>query len=168
MSNERVQIRLNFSTRELEIDGPPAVVRELLDKYQRLIEGQGGPDSQTIEDECHRDELSDSQVSIPTKDDSIPDSFGEFLHPFPDSLSGPDKAIIAALYVQSKSEDNSFSTREVNALLKEQGIRLANASSAIKRAAAAKNAFPIARGRFRVSTEGRRAVQNLKRGKSDG
>lgn len=166
MPNERARIRLNFTTRELEIEGPIPFVKELLDEYRPLVQATGE---------------SEDRPPLPVKagpgppfqippavGKSIPDSFGEYLHAFPDSLSGPDKTLVAAVFVQAHSDDNSFSTLEVNTLLKNHGIRLSNASLAVKRMVAAKNSFSTARGKYRVSTEGHRAVDELVRGDSDG
>ncbi len=166
MTSERARVRLNFTARELEIDGPVAVVRELIEEYRPMVENAVSPAPATSG--YARPAGGSAPVSSAARPGDVPESFGEYLHAFPDSLSGPDKMLVAAAYVQAQSDDNCFSTREANALLKEHGIRLANASVARKRIVAAKYAFPTARGRFRLSTEGDRAIEELRRGQSNG
>ena len=166
MTSERARVRLNFTARELEIDGPVAVVRELIEEYRPMVENAASPAPATSG--YVQPAGGSAPVSSAAHPGDVPESFGEYLHGFPDSLSGPDKMLVAAAHVQAQSDDNCFSTRETNALLKEHGIRLANASVTVKRIVAAKYAFPIARGRYRLSTEGDRAIEELRRGKSNG
>ncbi len=168
MTSERARVRLNFTARELEIDGPVAVVRELIEEYRPMVENAPLPAPAPATPGYAQPAGGSAPVSSAARPGDVPESFGEYLHAFPDSLSGPDKALIAAVYVQAHSDDNSFSTRDVNALLKEHAIRLANASVTVKRIVDAKHAFSIARGRFRVSTEGHGVVDDMQRGQTDG
>ena len=63
---------------------------------------------------------------------TVPDVFGEWLQMFNDDITGQDKALITAYYVQQDSEHKDFKTAQINKSLKDHGIKLANTSSTLK------------------------------------
>src|SRR5262249_52043521 len=93
----------------------------------------------------------------------LPETFGEFLHSVRDEVSDTDRMLIAGFYIQEKSPDRSFSTGAANDLLKEQGIKLGNASECSRRNLVAKRLFAISKGNFRISKDGFQRIQELQK-----
>jgi hypothetical protein len=151
--DKNFRFRINLSTRELEVEGSEDFVREYADKFEDVITSFSSleslspivstpPDTKNVE--------SQSQVGK----DSLPEVFGAYFQQFPKEISDIDKVLVAAYYTQMHDDDNAFSTAEANNQLKSMGIKVANASRAIKLQTDAKRVFPISRGKYRVSKGG--------------
>ena len=85
--------------------------------------------------------------------------FGEALHLL-GSTSGTDQILLAGRYAQDAAEDRAFSTGEANQMLIDQGVKLANPSTAMKRNLTSKRVFKIG-GRFRMSRMGEDHLASL-------
>ena len=97
----------------------------------------------------------------PTISKETPAVFGEHLNQFPRSVTGVDKMLIAAHYVQANDPDNMFTTRLANDLLKAQGVKVANATDCVKKSMKTKRVFAIEKGKYRVSKLGLEHLENL-------
>lgn len=86
-------------------------------------------------------------------------SFGELYYKAPKSISKTDIVLLASYFVQSKNEEGTFSTQEVNKLLREHGIDLTNTSHFNKLNQDYKKVFKMKQGKYKVSEEG---VDHLK------
>jgi len=164
MSDTRV--RINLASGEIEIQGSEEFVERQLSNLESLIRtvslGRGfrpqspsSPEVQVV-DEVEGATLAGFQ---------LPDVFGEWLSQFPRDINDNDKALIAAYYIQSKSATNEFKTLEVNKILQEQGVKLANTSNSIKRLVSRKFAFTTRKeGRvnyYRLSQTGQEHLMSL-------
>jgi hypothetical protein len=86
-------------------------------------------------------------------------SFGELYYKAPKSISKTDIVLLASYFVQSKNDEGTFSTQEVNKLLREHGIDLTNTSHFNKLNQDYKKVFKMKQGKYKVSEEG---VEHLK------
>jgi hypothetical protein len=86
-------------------------------------------------------------------------SFGELYYKAPKSISKTDIVLLASYFVQSKNEEGTFTTQEVNKLLREHGIDLTNTSHFNKLNQDYKKVFKMRQGKYKVSEEG---VDHLK------
>lgn len=87
-------------------------------------------------------------------------SFGELYYKAPKSTSKTDIVLLASYFVQSKNDEGTFSTQEVNKLLREHGIDLTNTSHFNKLNQDYKKVFKMKQGKYKVSEEG---VEHLKK-----
>lgn len=150
------KVRISYGKTEIELEGSETFVREQLDNIDSLLglfmpgddaEGHGAsaPDSTPVPNPTHDTAKSTS---------AMPETFGEYLNQFKKVLSQEEQMLIAGYFVQKKSTDNSYTTKEANDLLKEQGIKVGNAAQAVTVAKNAKRVFALQRGKFRVSQPG--------------
>jgi len=146
---QTTRLRINLTTREIEVEGSEAFVREYAEKFENLLHSI----------DQHPQKPSPTPVStsiIPeaATETDLPSTFGEYLHMFPASITDLDRTLIAGYYTQSQSSDNSFTTAYANELLKEQGIKIANAADCVSKNKKAKKVFALQKGMFRVSQTG--------------
>jgi hypothetical protein len=154
---EQARVRISLSASELEVEG----VEEFVAQYAEAI------NSLIIR-------LEDQPIQSPTAVQAAPAGaspgaaqapkeqreFGEVLHSLPSNASGSDRILVAGWYAQKSSADNTFSTGEANQLLLGQGIKLSNASQALKGAISAKRVFKVG-SRYRVSRTGEEHLRSL-------
>lgn len=88
------------------------------------------------------------------------EDFGEVLHRVPRSATGVDKALVAGWFAQRAKDGKPFETKDVSALLVEQGVRLPNPSQALTNNVNRKLIFKSGGG-YRVSREGIEYVERL-------
>ncbi len=92
----------------------------------------------------------------------MPETFGEYLNQFKKGINQEEQMLVAGYYVQRTSDGNSYTTKEANDLLKEQSIKVGNASQAVADSKAAKRVFALKRGKFRVSQPGVDHINSLR------
>jgi hypothetical protein len=157
MNEQNARIRINFSTREIEVEGTESFVREyaakLEDPVNVLMESfvlhtSGSEDSET--------QGSVSSVSMA----ALPSSFGEYLHQFTNSIKNVDQVLVAGYYAQCKASDGLFSAKDVRELLAEQGISLINTAARLGDARKAKRIF-VKDGKYKVSKTGKDHISSL-------
>lgn len=152
MDIREARVRINVATGEFEVEGSEAFVREFQADFQDLLERVG---SGVIVPAGAEDEPVALATDHPdTAKDTMPPSFGEYYTRFPSTMSDIDKVLVAAHFAQAQSADRTFSTREVNKLLKLQGVKVANAAWCVTQHKAKKRVFAVSKGRFRVSEDG--------------
>ena len=101
-------------------------------------------------------EVSSPNNNLPL---ALPDSFGELYYKAPKSTSKTDIVLLASYFIQSHNGEGTFTTREVNKLLRDHGIDLTNTAHFNKLNQDYKKVFKMRQGQYKVSEEG---VEHLK------
>lgn len=162
------KFKLNLKTREVEIEGSEAFVERQIRSLETIFEtlSQNDCDSRHADEDESVEKVANIKSGDKPMTDSMPATFGEWMHSFKTELTDLDKALITAKYVQLKSPENDFKTAEVNTALKEHGIKLSNPSGTLKRLAGKKYLFQtrkVGKLRFmRLSTDGQEILESLK------
>lgn len=168
------RIRINLSTLELEIEGPEEFVNAYADKVGEFMEllkkkadeipvvmsGPNGSLAENIQEGPGRPEEEIQQKSALGP---VPETFGEFYLRAAKNINDIDKVLLGGYFIQHKNDKNIFSTREVSAVLKENGIYLKNPSHSIKLNLDARRIFSVKKGCFRVSEEGLERLSSVVR-----
>jgi len=158
MESSNTRVRINFTSREIEVEGPPEYVDDMLNRFADKL--------QTFS------ECGDGKEAVPTEPKShsnvesveLPAAFGEYIHSLPRNMTEADQALIAGYFVQARlSDDKTFTTKDVNEALREQGIKLSNASACIRRNTETRRVFVVAKGNFRVSQSGMERINEMRR-----
>ena len=153
MAKEQYRIVLSRGDAHVEIEGSEEFVEKHWGALQSLI-----TDAPVPGEETERDELGETPGE--THVSESPHSFGEHLNRF-GNLKDVDKALVAGHFQQTKfSDDNLFTTGEVNQLLKEQGLKLSNPSQSVRQNLTGKKVFRES-GKFRVSKQGEDHISEL-------
>lgn len=163
------RVRISIEAREFEIEGSEDFVTTYSDRIEELLtavaqlvktdDGSSVPSSESAQK---------PPLRSPTSTDSeMPETFGEFFHDVPNNASGLDQILVAGYFAQMRSEDNSFVTADASSLLLEQGIRLANPSTSVKRNLDAKYLIQLAKGKYRVSRVGVEHITALRNGQPE-
>ena len=152
--DDRARIRIDLSRREVEIEGRESFV----ERYAERIETMIGYllDGQDVASEAGAEMASGTS---PAPLDLGP--LGAFLHHLPTTATEVDKMLAAGFYLEQRSPDGTFVTAEANKRLAEYGIKIGNASQCVRQSLMAKRVFTFARGRYKVSEEGRRYLARL-------
>ena len=164
----RTKLRVNFTAREIELSGDDESVREWYSRLSEVIGGfrAGAPPVSAVEDydvgepdpRTRKSESSGGEREVP---------FGEFLQRYPGDVSDVDRVLIAGVFAQRSSDDDSFRTGQVNTLLQQQGYKVANASECVRRNVSMRRVFTLKKGVYRVSEPGRQYLEEVANGGSD-
>ena len=92
-----------------------------------------------------------------------PDSFGELYYKAPKSTSKSDVVLLASFFVQSHNGEGTFTTREVNKLLRDHGIDMTNTAHFNKLNQDYKKVFKMRQGQYKVSEEGVEHLRSILR-----
>jgi hypothetical protein len=152
LTGDRNRIRIAVGGRELELEGDEtflAAHKETLDvllaavraERSGRVSGGGG-------------EVSGSAPALSGAE------FGEQLGALPRSATATDQVLLAGRFAQLASEDNAFATKDANALLLEQSIKVGNPSQCMANNLAAKRVFKVG-GKYRVSRAGEEHLASL-------
>ncbi len=163
----KARIRIAVNGGEFEIEGSEDFINSYADTIKRFTKIlKEAPSMAQIEQEGGS---AGKQFSIfDTSPDPMPRdqngklaaaSFGELYYKAPKSISKTDIVLLASYFVQSKNDEGTFSTQEVNKLLREHGIDLTNTSHFNKLNQDYKKVFKMKQGKYKVSEEG---VEHLK------
>lgn len=128
---------INIRTGDVEFEGTEEFVKEqisnLPDTIKSIAEHLPPPAVSTATSPGPSNSPPQAEMGAsPGGSNEVPDSFGEWIHYFPDDISDQDKALLAGLFVQKSSDTNDFKTAEINSVLKEHGFKLSNASDSLK------------------------------------
>jgi hypothetical protein len=155
---EQARVRISLSAGDLEVEGTEDFVRQYADSIRTLI---GRLEELPIQSPSAQPEaVGGSTPATATASAAEQREFGEVLHSLPSNASGSDRILVAGSYAQLASGDNTFSTGEANQLLLGQGVKLSNASQALKNSIAAKRVFKVGK-RYRVSKTGEEHLKSL-------
>ena len=162
-----MKIRLNLSAREVEVEGPDAVVRGWYERLKDTIaEMKAAPPVQPAAEVPPTSAGSPmppltSQPFHGIKDDAD-EPFGEYLHRFRNDVTDVDRILIAGAHAQSASDDNTFHTVDASERLLEQGFRVTNPAECVRRNQSSRRIIRVKRGVFRLSEPGRRYLEGLR------
>jgi hypothetical protein len=149
---ESVRIRASVGGNELEIEGTEDFVGKFDDTLQvllkRLREGAALAASKA------------GGLQMTPQSMTAQGEFGEQLQGLSGKATDTDRLLLAGLFVQTGSSDNTFSTRSANALLLEQSIKIGNPSQSMANNLKAKRVFRVGKA-FRVSKQGEEHLKGL-------
>lgn len=158
----RVKIVLNGGAFEIEgsedfVNSYAATIASLSDilknptYHQDVTEGKESNLNAGKQFAIFEPEVSSQNDNIPL---ASPDSFGELYYKVPKSTSKTDIVLLASYFVQSHNGEGTFTTREVNKLLRDHGIDLTNTAHFNKLNQDYKKVFKMRQGQYKVSEEG--------------
>jgi hypothetical protein len=164
---KKAKIRINLNLREFEIEGSEAFTDSHSSKIESFLETLKTAPPITPEPKALHNEKDGAETIAEKTEpahkvnlDSIPETFGEYYHVTRKSKYA-DKILLAGYYIQSKSDDNLFSTRKASAALLEQGIKLSNSTVFVGQNEKAKYIVKMSKGKFRVSKTGLEHIEQL-------
>lgn len=140
-------VKINLSNGEIEISGSEEFVERQLANLddiisrintKKIVRRESAP-LPSMGEATEIDDVPDANQS----ENTLPDTFGEWLNRFPREINDNDKALVAAYFIQKQSDGNEFKTLEVNKILQDQGIKLTNPSTSIRRLASKKLSFSV-------------------------
>lgn len=159
MMSGLAKLRLNFTSREIEIEGSIDAIDRYLDRFDEIIDAFQDPNPVPLVMASPSPNQATAQEPR-----AMPTEFGEYLHQFPADITDVDRILIAASFTQQENPDNTFSTRSANDLLQNQGVKVANASECVRRNVQAKRVFAVTKGSYRVSRNGDSHIADMLKG----
>lgn len=162
---EKAKIRINLSSREVEIEGSEDFVSKYDETINSFLEkiylDDDNKNQSKVNSEVEYDK-AETNTSEEVDDSEIDDdtSFGELYNKLPNSAKDVDKMLLAGYFVQLSSEDKIFSTRLASGLLLEQGVKLTNPSASMKSNMSTKKVFKH-KGQYRISETGISYIKGL-------
>lgn len=140
------RLRIVVGDRELELEGD----KEFMAKYDGAVATlldalRASPPERRQEAGSRR------QPSVTSDVDT--GEFGETLGLLPKGATAADSVLLAGLHAQRASEDRTFSTKDANALLLEQSVKIGNPSQCMTNNLKAKRVFKVG-DKYRVSKPG--------------
>lgn len=157
--NSNAKIKISLIAREIEIEGTEEFIKSQSDKIDRFLALLvHTPMKASVIKPATNEEV---KVNDLLKENDDISSFGEYFHKLSKTATDLEKILIAGHFAQTKSTDNTFTTREASSLLLEQAVKLPNASTSLKRNVRSKHLIVISKGKFRVSQEGLDYINKL-------
>lgn len=174
MTEQNARIRINLSTLELEVEGTEAFVSSHAEKIEEFLELLKKRSNETpvvlsttngtlADHESQEEEQQEETIQQKSALGPVPETFGEFYLRAAKNINDIDKVLLGGYFIQHKNDKNIFSTREVSAVLKENGIYLKNPSHSIKLNLDARRIFAVKKGCFRVSEDGLERLSSVVR-----
>lgn len=160
--SERSRVRINLAQAEVEVEGSEAFIAGFRPQLEALLERVVAVQASQPEKPAVPATASLVSPVAPPRVGLPP--FGEYLHFLPQSATEVDRMLAAGFYLQQLAADDSFATGDANKRLAEHGIKIGNASQCVRQSLAARRVFAVARGRFRVSQQGRSYLRQLTNG----
>jgi hypothetical protein len=154
--SDRIKVRANRSTGELEVEGATQAVAEWWDRLWPEVK-----QFSKFHDDDGRD-IASEPVASAAGIGQVPEIFGEHFTGFRSDITDVDKVLVAAAFVQSASQERTFTTKAANELLLDQNIKIANASQNVRRLIQSKRVFVVSNGKYRVSAIGFDNLESLK------
>jgi hypothetical protein len=172
MTEQNARIRINLSTLELEVEGTEAFVSSHAEKIEEFLELLKKRSNETpvalptTNGSLEENEVQEQEEEVVQQKSAlgpVPETFGEFYLRAAKNINDIDKVLLGGYFIQHKNDKNIFSTREVSAVLKENGIYLKNPSHSIKLNLDARRIFAVKKGCFRVSEDGLERLSSVVR-----
>lgn len=157
MGEDRVRVRANRRTGELEIEGRADLVESWWFKLWPEFTSRQKSVGELSADSEFADEID--------RNTENPQVFGEFYSSFRSDITDVDRVLVAGAFVQEKDPDRVFATKAANQLLLDQNTKVSNASECVRRLLHGKRVFVVANGKFRVSASGFEHLDTLRLGK---
>ena len=162
------RIKITLPGGAFEIEGSESFINSYADTIENFTqmlkdapgredkESEPSPGKQLGVFETSHSSHHDNTGNLPM---ALPESFGELYYKAPKSISKTDIVLLASYFVQSHNGEGTFTTREVNKLLRDHGIDLTNTAHFNKLNQDYKKVFKMRQGQYKVSEEG---VNHLK------
>ncbi|MEQ9307912.1 MAG: hypothetical protein RLN90_00550 [Balneolaceae bacterium] len=163
----KAKIRINLNLREFEIEGSEDFINSHSAKIESFLEILKNSPAPPVQVETSSQaETANTQTAVinevpSNSNNGIPETFGEYYHELPKTAKEADKILLAGHFIQCKSEDNLFTTKDASTALLDQGVKLSNPAVFVKRNETTKNIIKIAKGKFRVSKTGLEHIEQL-------
>ena len=159
-----MKIRISLTTREVEFEGDLQLIKENfgehIEDYLKTLRKDTPKNSETKRNPSSQEHAPKSPE--PNSDSSsIPDNFGEFFSRYPKSLSNVDKILLASYYIQNTTEGKSFTVKDAEDILIDQGVSLSNAGVFNKSNISTKRVFKLSGKNFRISDTGVEYIKTL-------
>ena len=162
MEDNRVRSRFAWNNSEFEIEGPQHYVdtySETIKAFTEILKASGNGQVEKGSPVKGKQISIFEQPAAPVAKISpdgleVPSSFGEFYHRAPKSINKTDVVLLASYFVQSQNNEQTFTTREVNKLLRDHGIDLTNTAHFNRLNQDYKKVFKMRQGQYKVSEEG--------------
>ncbi len=160
---------------EFEVEGSEAFVNSYADTIASLSDILKNAPMHSSASESKESNLNsgkqfaifDPEAPAPPPPDAVPlaspDSFGELYYKAPKSTSKSDVVLLASFFVQSHNGEGTFTTREVNKLLRDHGIDMTNTAHFNKLNQDYKKVFKMRQGQYKVSEEGVEHLRSILR-----
>ncbi len=149
---DRMRVRINLSTREVEIEGDGELLRTFaadIAELMRLVREAGGAP-----------QPAPAAATSPAAEGTL-GSFGEYMQRLPNSATEVDRMLAAGFWVQENSPDRLFTTGEANRRLVDLGFKIGNPSQCVRQSIDAKRVFRVHKGHYRVTPLGRDHLRRL-------
>ncbi|WKN45867.1 hypothetical protein [Tunicatimonas pelagia] len=163
MEDNRVRIRIAWNNCEFEVEGSQQYVDTYSDTIKAFTDilkaSANEPTEKDTPTKGQQISIFEQPIAAPTVKTNpdgleVPSSFGEFYHKAPKSINKTDIVLLASYFIQSQNNENTFTTREVNKLLRDHGIDLTNTAHFNKLNQDYKKVFKMRQGQYKVSEEG--------------
>jgi hypothetical protein len=148
------RLRVCLQTGELEVEGSESFVSSYADEFRALIAKLAATKVVSTPGP-----LKDQRLAVASAASADAQEFPELLHQM-SSSSGTDQILLAGAFAGRGREDGTFATSEANALLVEQGVKLANASQSMANNLKAKRVFKVGKN-WKVSKTGQDYLKGL-------
>jgi hypothetical protein len=152
VNENRVRVRINRSTGELEVEGTEQQVTAWWEKLWPQLSNAPTPTAPS-------NLMQPLALAHSGGNHDLPEIFGEYYSEFRSDVTDVDRVLIAGSFVQARDSERVFTTKGANQLLLDQNIKVTNASENVRRLTQTKRVFVVSDGRFRVSTIG---IEHLK------
>lgn len=153
----RARVRVSLHTGELEVEGSESFIAKYAEALNALI-SRVQKDTPIARDATKGSDASRHQTGGPSQQSTAGD-FPEALHHM-SSTSGTDQILVAGSFARVAHADGTFATTEANALLLEQGIKLANPSQSMTNNLKAKRVFKSGKS-WKISRTGEEYLRTL-------
>lgn len=170
MEDNHVRIRFAWNNCEFEIEGSQKYVdtySETIKAFTEILKtntsGQLEKGAQPKGKQISIFEAQPAPVKTNPDGLDVPSSFGELYHRAPKNINKTDIVLLASYYVQEQNNEQTFTTREVNKLLREHGIDLTNTAHFNKLNQDYRKVFKMRQGQYKVSEEGVKHLQEILR-----
>jgi hypothetical protein len=164
MESKQMKIRISLITREVEFEGDLQLIKEnfgeYIEEYLKALKKDPPKNSQSKQTASSHEYASKSPGSN-FDSSTIPDNFGEFYSRYPKSLSNVDKILLASYYIQNATDGKSFTVKDAEDILVEQGVSLSNAGVFNKSNISTKRVFKLSGKNFRISDIGVEYIKTL-------
>ena len=155
MTDARYRLHVIPATGEFEIEGSEEFVEKYWEELQSLINSAPAPSEP---------QTSASPPAVPAPkpngQDRLPQTFGEYLNLF-SALTGVDQVLVAGHFQQATNSERVFTTKEANDLLKEQSVKVSNASECVRQNVQGKKVFKVTARKYRISQPGEKYIKEL-------
>lgn len=141
MENISTRIRINLNSREIEFEGSEtfieryqSVIDEFINKIKQEPIKAPKVTNTAREDLVKNNSTENNKASNflnSQPENQLPATFGEYYSKFPKNLKVVDKIILAAFFLQTKSDDGLFIIKDTADLLLEQNVQVTNANAFI-------------------------------------